>query len=296
MPKLLVIDKTIFHAFYDCDEKLCEFVKKYNVVLPSTLAIECVISEKKQDKDPEKLLRSLVKAVKAGANIGYQSAELLTAEKITLCPVKSIVDEVLTQKLRKSTFEISPDLIKQAAKHCMEVTEQIINCFFKPITETLYNEICKNKDFMNKFSKPTNRKERRKEWIRFMDHNNVMNNTLNAFFSEKINSHVDANWYTWQLFRIWCSYCWDWSHKKSLPGSYEKKDISNDFYDIEPVLYLSRADGLLTNDQKLQVPLAKAAYPKKEGPFVVNTRVNDSRKVQDVFDDIVKVIPPSYKI
>lgn len=291
--KLLVVSKTIFHALNNCDEKLCSFVKNYHVVLPHSLAIECVISEpgKRPDKEPEKLLRGLDKAIKAGANIGYQSGELLTAEKINLCPVKSIVDKALTQKLRNNNIEYSLDLIKQTANHCMEVTEQIVNGFFKPIVETLYNEICKKKEFMNKFSKPTNRKERRKEWVRLMGHNNNMKNTLNALFSKQINYHADANWYTWQLTRLWCSYCWELSHKKSLHSSCEKKDISNDFYDIEPVLYLLRADGLLTNDQFLEIPLAEEAFPTKD-VFEANT----SKKTQDLFDDIINTIPNEYRL
>jgi hypothetical protein len=128
-----------------------------------------------------------------------------------------------------------------------------------------------------------------------MDHNNVMNDTVKALFSGEISSHADADWYTWQFTRLWCAYCWDWSHKKSLPGSCEKKDISNDFYDLEPVLYLLRADGLLTNDQELEIPLAKAAFPKKD-VFEVNTSVNGSRTVRNVFHDIIDVIPRGYRI
>jgi len=100
---------------------------------------------------------------------------------------------------------------------------------------------------------------------------------------------------TWQYTRLWFAYCCEWSHKKSLPDSCEKRDISNDFYDIEPVLYLSRAGGLLTNDTKLQVPLAKAAFPEKD-MFEVNTSLNTTRKVQNVFDDIVEIIPSGYRI
>jgi len=70
MPKLLVVDKSVFHTFYDYDEKLCEFVKKYNAVLPHTLAIECVISENKSDKEPDKLCIRLGNAIKAGARGG----------------------------------------------------------------------------------------------------------------------------------------------------------------------------------------------------------------------------------
>ncbi|MCJ7730046.1 MAG: hypothetical protein MUO27_09250 [Sedimentisphaerales bacterium] len=289
----MVVDKSVFHTLHHCDEKLCAFVKNYNVVLPYALAVECAISEKEQGKDPEKLLRGLVKAIKAGAKMGHQSSELLNAERMTLCPVKSVVDEVTTQQLRDSTLEISKDSIKQAANHCLKVTQQKINEVLV-IAKTLYQNICKNRDFKNNFSKSTPIEERFKNWIRIVDSNNIMDNTIETRFGKQISSRANANWYTWQFARLWFAYCWDWSHKKSLPGSCVKKDISNDFYDIEPVLYLSRSDGLLTNDQKLQVPLAKAAFPEKD-LFVVDTCVNDSRKEQDVFDDIVSKIP-AYRI
>jgi len=294
MPKLLVVDKSIFHALHHCDEKLCAFVKDYNVVLPHTLAIECVISEKKPDKEPDKLLRGLYKAIKAGANIGYQSPELLKAEKITLCPVNSVVDELTTQQLRNSTLEINMDLIKQQANHYMEVTKRKIDELLKR-AKRLYKVISENEEFTKLSHKLTKREERYQKWIQIMDHNNLVKNAMKTDFTEQISSRTNANWYSWQYARLWYAYLLDWSHKKSLRGSREKKDVSNDFYDIEPVLYLLRADGLLTNDQKLQVPLAKTAFPKKD-LFVVDTSVNDSRKVQDVLDDIVNIIPQSYRI
>jgi hypothetical protein len=286
MPKLLVVDKSIFHSLYRCEQKLCAFMKDYNVVLPHALAIECVISE----KEPDKLLRGLDKAIKAGANVGYQSPELLKAEKITLCSVKSVVDEATTQQCRNSTLEISKDSIKQGANHCLGVSEPKINGLLD-IAKTLYENICENQDFMEKFCKPTKIEERFKNWIQIIDHNNEMNDTVKTFFGKQIGSCADSNWYTWQVARLWFVYCWDWSHKKSLPDSCVKKDISNDFYDIEPVLYLSRVDGLLTNDQKLQLPLAKAAFPQKD-VFVVDT----SKDVQEVYDDIINIIPQSYRI
>jgi hypothetical protein len=60
-------------------------------------------------------------------------------------------------------------------------------------------------------------------------------------------------------------------------------------------LYLLCADGLLTNDTKFEIPLAKAAFPNKD-VFEVNTTLNASRTVQHIFDDIVNIIPQSYII
>lgn len=294
MPKLLVVDKSVFHTFYDCDEKLCQFVKKYNVVLPYTLAIECVISENKSDKEPDKLCIRLDNAIKAGANIGYQSAELLKEEKTTLKPINTILNEAYTKQLRNSTLEINLDLIKQLATSYMYVTKRKIDELLER-AKRLYKILCENQKFIEGFHKPTTIEKRFKKWILCMDYNNFLDNIVKKYFTEQSSSYVNSNWYTWQYLRLCYAYLLDWCHKKSLIGSCEKKDISNDFYDIEPVLYLLRADGLLTNDTKLEIPLAKAAFPKKD-VFEVNTTLNASRTVQHIFDDIIKVIPKGYNI
>ena len=228
IPKLLVVDKSIFHKFHDCDEKLCAFVKKYNVVFPHTLAIECVISEEKKDKEPDKLLRGLDKAVKAGGNIGYQSAELLKEEKTTLKPIKTIVNEACTKQIRKSTLKINVDLINHQAENYMKVTKRKIDELLKR-AKRLCKVISENEGYTKLSRKLTKREERYQKWIQIMDHNNLVKNAMKTDFTEKISSRANANWYSWQYIRLWFAYCLDWSHKKSRPGSRVKKDISNDF-------------------------------------------------------------------
>lgn len=67
MPKLLVVDKSVFHSLCCCEEKLCIFVKDYSVVLPNALAIECLISKRQtSDKDPAQLVQRFDAAIKAG--------------------------------------------------------------------------------------------------------------------------------------------------------------------------------------------------------------------------------------
>jgi len=290
--KLLVVDKSVFHALYQCDDKLCAFVKKYNVVLPDALAVECLISENQDlSKNPEKLLRGLDKAIKAGANIGYSSFKLFQLEKTTLCPAKLIVDESTTKRIRNGTLNTEANFIKQEAACCRKTFEPIINSLLK-IAGVLYKNLCKQDELAVAVRKVENRIRRFENWIDVTDQK--MKDIISHLFSEQIGSHADANWFLWQRSRLYFAYSLDLMFKKNLPGSCVKKDISNDFYDIEPVLYLSRADGLLTNDKKLQVPLAKAAFPAKEA-FVVNTSLSNSRTVQHVFDDIDSKIPASYR-
>lgn len=289
--KQLVVSKTVFHALHDCDEKLCAFVKNYNVVLPHTLAVECVISE--PNKDPVRLMRALDKAIKAGANLGYESPELMEIENKTLCPVESIVDEINTRQFRNLIPDINKDTIRQAANHCMQVTKYKIDGLLE-YAKIIYENIRKNQSFFENFNKPTQIEERFQKWIHYVDQNNFMRNAIETGFGKHIGSKSDENWYTWQFTRLWYIFCLDRCFKEILYGTCVKKDISNDFYDIEPVLYLLRADGLLTNDKKLEIPLANAAFPKKD-VFKVNTSLNAPRTVQHVFDEIISKIPASYK-
>ena len=295
LSKLLVVDKSVFHALYQCDDKLCTFVKNYNVVLPNTLAAECLISEKQKgpdDKDPEKLLRSFHEAIKAGAKIGYPSLELFQEEKRSLCPVKSVVDESTTKQIRNGTLKTGVNFIKQDKEHCRNTFEPQIRGLLK-FAGKLYENLCKRKKLSENFRKEQDIMRRFEKWINFTDQ--TMKNIISHLFSEHISHYADTNWFIWQGCRLYITYSLDWVFKKNMPGSCVKKDISNDFYDIEPVLYISQADGLLTNDKKLQVPLAKAAFKTKE-VFVVNTFLNTSWTMQHVFDDIVRKIPASYKI
>lgn len=289
MSELLVVDKSIFHSLCGCDEKLCAFVKNYNVVLPNALAAECLISENQEpSKNPVKLLRGFDKAIKAGAKMGYSSLKLFQAEKQTLCTAKSVVDESTTKLIRNGTLNTEADFIKQEAEYCRKTFEPIIESLLE-IARILYDNLCKRDKLAEAIRKKKDRIRRFENWIYATD--KEMKNVISHLFSEKIRRHADTNWFLWQLSRLYFAYSLDLMFIKNLPGSCVKKDISNDFYDIEPVSYLSRADGLLTNDKKLQVPLAKAAFPKKE-VFVVDT----SKDVQHVLDDIIDNIPQSYRI
>lgn len=278
MPKLLVVDKSILHGL--SDEKACALGKGYNVLLPYASAVECLISKasnKKPGKKSAILLRRFDGAIKAGAKIGYSLPKLFRAEKMTLCPAKSVVDESSTQQFREGTPNTSDDFIKQEAICCRKSFEPKIK-LLSNLAETFYENLCK-KGLQEEFLDDASQKhiDRLKKWIQGIDQQ--MRDILNKCASEQISSHAESNWFTWQWYCLAFAWAIEWACKRNQSdSSYENHDISNDFYDIEYVACLSRADGLLTNDKRLVMPLAKAAYPQK-----------------DVFDDI-KDIPQSYRI
>jgi len=220
--------------------------------------------------------------------MGYSLRSIFLTEKKTFRPVVSVVDERATEKFRNGTPNTDPDFIKQEAECCRKEFEQIIDSVLK-IARALYDNLCKREELSKELRKEKDRIRRFEKWIQCTDIS--MKDIMKQLFSEQISSYADSNWFTWQRARLYLAYSLDWVFKKNQPGSSEKSDISNDLYDIAHVTYLSRADGLLTNDKKLQVPLAKAAFPKKD-VFAVDT----SKEVQEVFDDIINIIPQSYRI
>jgi len=242
--------------------QLLEFVKNYCVVLPDVLGSECLMSENpndlRQDKDPQRLLKNLVDVIKAGAYVGYSSAELLQKEKDTLRPVDSVVDEENTKKVNKVIkFDIQVE-----SKRCKETFEPLFGLLLK-FGQTYFENVVKKNlcaEFREAYQAPDI--DRFKKWLQFAD---TMKDDLTQHMFPDMVSSIGNNWYTWQMIRLWWAWIIDWACKRNYSGpSFEDKDISNDLHDIEYVAYLSRADGLLTKDKRLVQPLAKAAFPEKE--------------------------------
>jgi hypothetical protein len=265
MAKQLVIDKNILHGTNS--NILSDFAGKYNIIIPDNLCIECLISESntstKKGKEPKLLLDRIVKVIKAGCKFGYSFYKLFQAEKVTLCPVKSVVDEISTQKIRNGTINIDINSVKQEAEFCRMSYEPEIKLLLE-LAEKFYKNLIK-KGLSKDFRKETNKADRLNKWIQTTD--SRMKDIMNHLFSDKISSHADSDWITWQRTRLWFVYGLEWACKRNQSGpSYTNHNISNDFYDIEYVAYLSRVNGLLTGERKdnLVQLLAKAAFPDKD--------------------------------
>ena len=263
MPKLLVIDKNRFQGIPSV--LLLEFVKNYRVVLPYSLCVECLMSEddkaRRSAKDPVVLLSRLDAVVKAGAYVGYSSAKLFQKERETLRAVGSVVDKKSTQNFWEGTSNLERDFVQEEAKCCQASFKPLINRSLQ--FAMTYFENVQKKDLCSEFRGDREKCdiERFKKWLEVAD---KMKDALLAHSFPDIASTIETDWYIWQFVRIWWAWVIDWACRRNYSGpSIENQDISNDIYDMEYVAYLSRADGILTRDKRLVVPLAKAAFPDK---------------------------------
>jgi hypothetical protein len=77
-------------------------------------------------------------------------------------------------------------------------------------------------------------------------------------------SYLTPEWYTWQNHRLRWVLGFEWAYQKAKSGSLPPyKSACHDFHDMQYVTYLTRADALITRDERLVAPLARAAFPQK---------------------------------
>ncbi|OHB55662.1 MAG: hypothetical protein A2173_02030 [Planctomycetes bacterium RBG_13_44_8b] len=265
MGKLLIIDKNRFQAI--SEELMCQFVRDYNVVIPYVLCIECLMSKKRKPleigRDPMFLVKRLDSVIKAGAKVGYSSTDIFTKENTSCIPVDSIIDKEATQSVKTGVLDVNELFVKREAEKCKENFQPYFDTWLE-VAKTLYKNI-KKKGLQKNFSdevEETDITKRMQKWLKAAE--KMMPEILKICFP-KAPSNIRSDWYTWHMALLIWAWAMEWGCIRSKSGvSFENYDISNDIFDIEYVSYLSRANGILTGDEELVQPLARAAFPGKD--------------------------------
>ncbi|HSW00682.1 MAG TPA: hypothetical protein VLI39_10950 [Sedimentisphaerales bacterium] len=70
---------------------------------------------------------------------------------------------------------------------------------------------------------------------------------------------------SWQHVRLTTVLFLEYSFlRKGHGGGTEQESAEHDLYDVQYVVLLTRADGIITRDKKLVEPLARAAFSEKD--------------------------------
>jgi hypothetical protein len=277
MAKFLIIDKNIFQG--TTISQLINFVKIHNVVLPHALIVECIISDdeggKKPPKNPADLLNRFTELIKAGANIGFSPFSLTRKESESKKPIDCIIDYQGSKIIRNSAINFNREMFKNEAEKASQAFEPLIN-YCLGVAEKLYSNLIKNDNLSKAFRQNQNCfSNRLKLWIETTD--KMRDEILQSQISAISGYVTDENnqWFSWQLLRLFFAWAIEWASKRHQSGpSFEKYDISNDFYDMEYVALLCKADGLVSNDKNLIVPLVTTAFSDKT-VFASIDRVSD---------------------
>ncbi len=151
MAKLLIIDKCHFQG--TSLPRLADFVRDYQVVLPYTLCIECLMSEDKNGREPSKdpitLLCRLDTTVKAGACVGHASSALFRNEKKSLALVSSVVDEGATLQVGDNVASFERGIVSPEAEICRKTFDPLIGLLLE-LGQTYFDNVVK-KDLREEF-------------------------------------------------------------------------------------------------------------------------------------------------
>ena len=119
----------------------------------------------------------------------------------------------------------------------------------------------------NRAKLEANKEERLCFWVDKVDERDVHAVASSAFeklVSDATGFCLSKEWVSWQYIRLSSILYLEYDFLNKGSGGQEKLlNAEHDLHDIEHLVLLSRADGLLTRDKGLVIPLAKAAFPQK---------------------------------
>ncbi len=265
MAKVLVMDKCCFQGIGK--SRLVEFVGKYRVVLPHILAIECVTSDdctgKRPAKNAIKLLHRVEALVKAGAYLGRSSLSMYKEETKSRCAAVQIVDKEATHASRAATLALTEDSVRREDEKCRREFDPLISYVNR--LGQVFVEAIREKDLSKAFQEEIREEDKVERFGKYLKQADEERDDILQNWMQSLASDVTEEWYIWQFIRLWFGWAVDWAARRAdADDAALQADISNDYYDMEYVASLSRADGLLTLDTKLVEPLARAAFPEKD--------------------------------
>lgn len=264
--KQVIIDKDAFVGINLKD--LCDFAHNHFLILPMVLYDECSTNEEKQ----QELLSRFRKLLLSDGYICASGIDIVRKEGETLKPYGFLADLDGINKWRKALKEdprlINPNNDDDIRERRMEIAKFLLE-YNKEIAKKLATEKLREVETQRSLLE-ADRFERFKFWIQAIDCQNiheilVKEKELLKFTNSPDRFCLSSAWISWHFVRLASVLYFDYSFlNKGRGGEPERLRTLHDLNDIEYVLFLSRADGLLTRDEKLVKPLAKAAFPEKD--------------------------------
>ena len=152
--------------------------------------------------------------------------------------------------VHESHVDSAETLLSQYKKVVGEVGQEIF--------KAAVNEVKRSK---------ADRQQRFKIWtqaVEDLDIHKLSVHLLTQFRGSSEKHCPSSDWVTWHYIRIAAILTFEYKFLEGKPGKNQLTNAVHDLNDIEYVLLLCRAEGLLTRDNRLVKPLAKAAFPQKD--------------------------------
>lgn len=278
MLKQIVIDKDAFIGINNGE--LCDFVKNHILLISDTLLYECATTK---NCTPEDLLNLCQILIENGAYFCSCSAHYLLWEAQYNHPYPLFLGDLdVTESIRKRQAKLvdclkSPKILQDVISSRYDVAKK---CFINISMELKGRLESQKPDVAKVIKKEISGDTSCLQGLcdcvdRGINHKMVMALLSKNLIKDKPQLSPSSEWISWQYVRLLNVIVMFYQSLGAKGGFPQNERVEHDFQDMEYVLLLSRADGLLTRDKRLVKPLAKAAFPDK-GVFSSLDEVPDS--------------------
>jgi len=266
--KQIVIDKSVFIAFMGREfAALCNFLTSHLLLLPDTLLYEFATATRQA---PEDLLYRYERIIRAGAYYCSMSRTFVEWECKHCRPYSWFLPDLhATEQIR--TGEKRPaDLLVSATRGEMSRPHYKVARAFLNVSEKLKNRIDREDPCLGGKIRqlPSDRYERFRIFLESVDSSNQHHIGVDSVPYHWVKNEkqfcLSPEWMGWQRIRLTDVIVRDYCCLRQSGGGPGEDGAEHDYQDMEYVLLLSRADGIITRDKKLVKPLARAAFPGKD--------------------------------
>lgn len=266
-PKQIVIDKDVFVALSGKRFKaLCDFCNQRHVLISDTLLYECATATK---QNAGALLQKLEDLVRLGAQCCSMSKRFIQWEAWYCRPYpRTLADKETTDQIRSGIASPSALQAPVLPKYLRDSRTQVANSMFAQPSTNLKLELdWRVEDLCEKVKRiPSSPAERMRCWLDGIDRMEIHAMALSQFPAGWIRVKgefcLSPAWITWQCLRLVMVNIYEYWYCRQTGGPRDKQ-AEHDLADMECVLLLSRADGIITKDKRL-ARMARVVFPGKD--------------------------------
>ena len=248
-------------------DALCGFAQNHLMLCCDALMYECATTSEARRTE---MLSRYKRLIKAGAYYCSCSIAFIQSESKNCLPYSWFLPDLdATEQIRigERRPEDLPDLTTydEISRQRYKVAKAFLN-----VSDKLKNRIDIEDPYVGKRIKqlPSDKFERFRVLLEYIDAHDLHQRCLDSFPDDWIRNEtrfcLSPEWMSWQLIRLTDAIVLDYRYLRQMGGGPGEERAEHDYQDMEYVLLLSRADGILTRDKKVVEPLARAAFPEKD--------------------------------
>ena len=267
-PKQIIVDKDAFIGINISE--LCDFAKHHLILACDTLLYECATAS---NQEPRDMLERYKRLIKSGVYYCSCSVTYIQSEGKNSYPYTWFLPDLdATRQIRTDEAQLESVLDSPKTGAVFQSRCNVAKAIFLDLSAKLNNRIdIENPDIGKKIRQlPSDKFEQFRILFESIDSRDLHQTCVDSFPHDWIKDErkfcLSPEWISWQYFRLTDAIVQNYYYLRQTNAMPRDEDerAEHDYQDMEYLLLLSRADGLLTRDKKLVTPVAKAAFPDKD--------------------------------